>query len=537
MGQDVSGWGGAQAGATARARLGMPAFILASALANAGLYHLPLFGYARAHLDAASADGLFTLATLFVLATAVTALIFGLVALASQRLVKPLLVVAAVGNSIALYFVQAYGVVLDKTMMGNVFDTNWAEASGLFHPKLLLYVLLLGALPAWLLWKVPVRRSGFAARAAFVGAVLVAALGWGYADSRSWPWIDKNAKVLGGMTMPWSYAINGPRRLADLAHPREQKLLPPAHLAADAAGGKTIVVLVIGEAARAEDFSLYGYGRDTNPAMAAAGVVALPHARSCATYTTASLVCILSPFPSGGSSWEPLTSYLARSGVDVVWRTNNWGEPPMKVQTFERATALREGCQGDGCEHDEVLLRGLRERILASRDDRVFVVLHLNGSHGAAYATRYPPRFEAFKPACKSVELSQCTPASLVNAYDNTILYTDDVVGQAIGLLRGLAPARTALIYLSDHGESLGEYGLYLHGTPYAIAPDVQKDIPFVVWTSEAFRAHEDVAPEQREASATHSQANVFHSVMGALDLRSDVYRPELDVFARRAAP
>lgn len=532
----------ALAGAPSPARpwLGTPGLILLAALANAVLYHLPLYSYALRHLDAGSVGGVLTLVTLFVLATAVTALIVGLVSLVCERLVKPLLMVAALGNSVALYFVQAYGVVLDKAMMGNVFATNWAEASGLFHPRILLYLLLLGVLPCWLLWKAPVRRTPFARRAALVGAVLLVALGWGYANARSWPWIDKNSKVLGGMTMPWSYAINGPRRLADLATPRERKRLPPVTAAAAgaaagsvaAAGKKTVVMLVIGEAARRENFSLYGYPRPTNPAMAAAGAIALPNARACATYTTAALTCILSPFESGGASWEPLTSYLARSGVDVIWRSNNWGEPPMTVQTFERAQALRAACQGEGCEHDEVLLQGLAERIRASAQDRVFVVLHLVGSHGAAYYTRYPARFEAFKPACKSVELSRCTSQELVNAYDNTILYSDYVVGRAIALLRDLAPDPALLIYLSDHGESLGEYGLYLHGTPYAIAPDVQKDVPFVLWMSDAFRQHKDVAPAQRAAGATHSDANVFHSVMGAFDLRSDVYRPNLDVFA-----
>ncbi len=505
-----------------------PALILVAALANAALYHAPLYAFALANLDTGSARGLLTLLTLAVLVLATTCLVFGALALASERIVRPLLMVAAIGNSIALYFVLGYGVVLDKAMMGNVFATNAAEAGELFHPRILVYVLLLGALPCWLLSRVSVRRTTWLQRLAFLGLVFAVTVAWAYANAPSWLWLDKNARRLGGMTMPWSYVVNGSRRMVELAAPREQKLLPAAHSSAD---GKTVVVLLIGEAARAQNFSLYGYPRPTNPRLAKLGVAALPHARSCSTYTTASLACLLSHLDSGrAGSWEPLPSYLQRSGVDVVWRTRNWGEPPMKVQTFQRARELRPDCRGDGCDHDEVLLQGLEARIRASTQDRVFAVLHLGGSHGPSYHSKYPARFEAFKPVCTSVELQQCTHDELVNAYDNTIVYADHVVAETIALLQALAPRPALLMYLSDHGESLGEYGLYLHGTPYSIAPDVQKDIPFIVWMSPAFRARKSLQVPEHP-----SQAYVFHSVMGALDLRSEIYRPELDLFSDQA--
>ena len=501
-----------------------PQLVLAAALANAALFHAPLYAFALGSLDTATVRGLLTLATLVVLVFATTALLFGLAALASERLVKPLLMAVAVGNAIALYFVQAYGVVLDKAMMGNVFATNPAEAAELLHPRLLAYLLLLGALPCWLLTRVTLRPTPVLRRLAFPGVVLLATLGWAWANAPSWLWIDKNARRLGGMTMPWSYVVNGSRRLAELAAPRGQKLLPPARVATP---GKAIVVLLIGEAARSQNFALYGYPRPTNPVLAGTGdVVALPRGRSCSTYTTASVACMLS-HEGRGSGWEPLPSYLQRSGVDVIWRTRNWGEPRMAVQTFQRARELRAQCAGDGCEHDEVLLQGLGQRIRASMSERVFVVLHLGGSHGPAYHSKYPARFEAFEPVCKSVELQQCTGAELVNAYDNTIVYADHVVGRAIALLEEFPQTPSALMYVSDHGESLGEYGLYLHGTPYSIAPDVQKDIPFIVWTSAAFRERHALRVPDHV-----SQDYVFHSVMGAFDLRSDVYRPELDLFA-----
>jgi lipid A ethanolaminephosphotransferase len=510
-----------------------PRFILAASLLNATLYHVPLYSFGAANLDLSSATGALTLATLFVLVTLVSALIVGLVSLASERLVKPLSMVVAVANSVAVYFVHAYGVVLDKAMMGNVFNTNVAEASALFHPKILLYVLFLGILPALVAAQVTVRRTPFLRRLAFVCIVLTVGVSWGYANSTSWLWIDRNSKRLGGMTMPWSYVINGPIYLASLAKTREQKLLPPA---AFISSGKTVVMLVIDEAARAQNFSLYGYSRSTNPVLSKAGVVVLPHTRSCTTYTTASLTCILSHVaPNVMTSWEPLTSYLQRSGVDVIWRTNNTGEPPMTVQTFERADALRPDCHGDGCAHDGVLLQGLEQRIRASAQDHIFVVLHFGGSHGPAYYSKYPPRFETFRPVCRSVDMSQCTNDELINAYDNTIVYADYLVGQAIELLKGLAPMPAMLMFLSDHGESLGEYNLYLHGTPFTIAPDVQKDIPFLVWMSDAFKQRKGIPAAQLARGARHSQANLFHSVMDAFDMRSEIFNPDLDIFASGA--
>jgi lipid A ethanolaminephosphotransferase len=511
-------------------------FIVIVALANAALYHRPFYGFAVAHLDLSSANGLLTLAAVIFLLVFATALFLSLVSLVAPALVRPACMLGAFGNALALHFIESYGALLDKSMMGNVFNTDFAEASGLFHPKLLVYLAVLGALPCWALSRVGIRRSPLGRRAALPVLVLLIGVGWMYASSRSWLWIDQNARTLGGMTLPWSYVVNGARHgMARLAASREQTLLPPASFADDR---RTIVVLVIGEAARAQNFSLYGYRRPTNPLTTADGIVALPRSRACSTYTTASVLCILShadPRRQLARAYEPLPSYLHRHGVDVIWRARNWGEPRLEVDTYQRARDLRGACRGDGCDFDEALLTGLEPRIRSSTKNRIFVVLHQKGSHGPSYHAEYPPRFEAFAPVCRSVDLSRCTTEELVNAYDNTILYTDAFVHGAIEVLRAFPEAATALIYVSDHGESLGEYGLYLHGTPWSIAPDVQKDIPFLVWTSDAFRLKTRISPAQLDPQDGHTHANVFHSVMGAFDMRSAIYDARLDVFSHDA--
>jgi lipid A ethanolaminephosphotransferase len=161
------------------------------------------------------------------------------------------------------------------------------------------------------------------------------------------------------------------------------------------------------------------------------------------------------------------------------------------------------------------------------------VVLHQSGSHGPAYHTKYPREFEYFKPVCKSVELSKCTHEELVNAYDNTILYEDYFLHRVIGVLEQLRDTAALLIYVSDHGESLGEYGMYLHGLPYLIAPDVQKDIPFVIWMSDEFIRRKAVEIDRLESQRVHSQRDVFHSVMGAFSMHSDAYMGEYDIFSK----
>ena len=506
---------------------------IAIAVANAAIYHRPLYSFAAANLGLPSTGSILTIATICFLLIMTTVLALALLALISPRLLKPFCMISALCSAIALYFIETYGVVLDKTMISNVFNTNLAEVRGLLHPKILGYLLAFGLGPCWLLSRFTITDTPFLRRAVFFVLCVLIFVGLMYAASTTWLWIDKHSRKLGGLTLPWSYVV-GAMRVAsdDWPASREQQLLPPARFLRH---DKTVVVLVIGESARQKNFSLYGYQRNTNSFTTAAGVVALAHARACATYTTASLRCIVS---SGDTGWkrsvlsEPLPSYLHRHGVDVIWRTNNWGEPRIKVATYQRAEDIPGACQGDSCRYDEVLLHRLDERIRASPHEKIFVVLHLHGSHGPSYASEYPHSFEFFSPVCQSVVLTECTNGSLVNAYDNSIRYTDAVLAQLIDTLKTFAPIPTTLIYISDHGESLGEYGLYLHGTPYSIAPDAQLDIPFLVWMSPEFKQQHEISTDRLAQQKEHSQTNVFHSVMGAFGMRSDIYDAKRDVFS-----
>jgi lipid A ethanolaminephosphotransferase len=508
-------------------------FIVAVAMANAAIYHRPLYSFAAANLAFSSSGGVLTIVTLVFLSIIATTLGLGLFALVSLRLVKPLCMLGALCSALALYFIDTYGVVLDKSMIGNVFNTDFNEVRAVLHVKILGYVLFFGVAPCWLLSRFSIQPVPFLKRGAFVLVSVLILVGWMYAASTTWLWIDQYPRKLGGLTLPWSYIIGAFRIASDLrTASRQPILLPPAWILRH---GKTIVVLVIGESARAKNFSLYGYQRDTNPWTTAAGMTPLAHTRACAMYTTAALRYILSP---GESGWnpslrqEPLPSYLQRNGVDVIWRTNNWGEPPIAVRTYQRAEDIPGACQGDSCRYDQVLLHGLDARIRASPQERILVVLHLHGSHGPSYASQYPREFEFFSPVCKSVVLQQCTPESLINTYDNSIRYTDALLAQVIGILKDFSPTATTLMYISDHGDSLGEYGLYLHGSPYAIAPDVQIDVPFLVWMSPEFEQQNALTTPHLLQQTEHSQANIFHSIMGSLGMRSDIYEARRDIFS-----
>jgi len=507
-------------------------FITLFSLANAILYHRPLYIFATNNLDYSSINGSLTLLTLYVLVVFTSALFLALIALGFQGWVKPVSMLIVLGNSIALYFAEAYHIVFDRTMMGNVFNTNPQEAGELFHPKLLVYIFVYAVLPCLLLFRIRIRKIQLHKRSIFLLVLLLLFTGWSFANAKTWLWVDKNASKLGGMIMPWSYVINSIRwyQGAYFRNSRQETLLPTAHFIGS---GKEIVVLVIGEAARAQNFSLYGYQRPTNPLLAKDDVVVLPDATACATYTTASIECMLSHLGSGSSMltlFEPLPSYLQRNGVNVIWRTDNWGEPRLKIDVYERADSIRGSCKGEGCNYDEVLLTDLENKLQGSRRDKTFVVLHQHGSHGPSYFKNYPSSFEVFKPVCSSVDLQKCTNQELVNAYDNTVLYTDHFLDRVIALLKSFHEP-TVMLYVSDHGESLGEYGLFLHGTPYSIAPDVQKKVPFIVWMSDEFKQQRGIKNNDIGKGTHYSDDYVFHSVMGALGMRSEIYKKPLDIF------
>jgi Predicted membrane-associated, metal-dependent hydrolase len=304
-----------------------------------------------------------------------------------------------------------------------------------------------------------------------------------------------------------------------------------------------VLVLVIGETARAANFSLLGYARETNPELAKASVIAFSNVTSCGTSTEVSVPCMFSPWGRGNyderriRNSEGLLDVLAHAGYVVKWLDNQSGCKDVckgaGVEYEKMAPASAPDlCDATEC-HDEILVRRLASELKQVNRNTVFV-LHMMGNHGPAYFQRYPAAFRRFLPDCATAELRKCSREEVVNAYDNAILYTDHVLAQLIGTLtQEPRHLDSAMIYVSDHGESLGEHGLYLHGIPYAIAPDLQTHVPMVVWVSRQVVASGDVDESclRHKSQAALSHDNLFHSALGFLDVQTQAYQPALDIF------
>ncbi|MGP1561971.1 MAG: phosphoethanolamine--lipid A transferase EptA [Helicobacteraceae bacterium] len=513
--------------------LGLASFIAALSLANLVLYHKPLIKYTLANVEISSASGVLTLLTVIVAQFGASVLILSLFGLLWSGFVRIFAYVMLLGNAVALYFMDTYGVILTKAMMGNVFNTNSSEAGELLSLKILAYIAVFGVLPALVLFKIRIKKTPYLRRVWLLLGTFAGIAAWGLANSATWLWIDKNAKNIGGLSLPWSYIINAAAYKIETMPRTPQKLLPPLRIGAP--DKKQVSVLVIGEAARRANFSLYGYAKNTNPLLARAGVAVMPNATSCGTYTTKSIACMLSFKGSREGVFEnnePLPSYLKRFGVAVLWRTQNWGEPEIKTSSYKGGGEILKLCDKNCAEldYDNILLYKLKEEILARKENKIFVVLHQSGSHGPTYYKKYPPAFERFTPVCKTVDLAKCARESLVNAYDNTILYTDYLLAELISTLKDLNTS-AVMLYASDHGESLGEDGFYLHGAPKAIAPAFQTQIPFLVWMSDDFKREHGLTNASIIKREAYSQDYIFHSVLGSFDATSAIYDAALDIF------
>lgn len=497
-------------------------FALLFSFINLVLYHYPFFKFVFGNIDVKSLNGILLLISLIIAAILANAFFFYLVLFLLRKVGKWLMALFFIINAIAVYFVNTYGVIIDETMIGNVLNTNYEESSSFFSFGLVLYIILIGIIPSILLFRIKFVRVKPKKFLIHIFLTLIVLVFIAFANASNWLWIDKNSKTLGGLAMPWSYAVNISLFYKHKSEKNEKEILLPNATIKNTE--KSVFVLVIGESARSENFSLYGYKKETNPLLSKIENVHHYNAQSCATYTTAGLKCILE-HKDTGDLYEILPNYLFRNDVEVIWRSTNWGEPPVHVKNFDNKEALRENCEGESCEFDEILLKGLTEQVLASKKDKILVVLHTSTSHGPTYFKKYPAQFEKFSPVCKSVELANCTQEELINAYDNTIVYTDYILATLIDDLKHLEGYNSSMIFISDHGESLGENNLYMHGIPASIAPKEQLDIPFIVWLSDDSRKLKD--------SQEYSQHNIFHSVLDFLAVDSPIYDSNMSIFKK----
>ena len=495
-------------------------------------------------------EWLFALATIYV---ALAAFFVAFTILGTKWTFKPLLYIALPVTAALSYFMWEYGVVIDAGMLQNAVQTNPEEVRDLVSPGSVLYVTLLGLLPAWIVWKTPIafREFWHEVRVKFKWAMvaLLPALALFFPFFMNFTSVFReNPQLM--MSMAPSNAItavrkfikrnarSGPIVVKPFATDAVRSPLSPTHK-------KSVTVLVVGETARAANFSLNGYERETNPRLKAVpDLINYPDVKSCGTATAQSLPCMFSGLSrekspaSAAYIQENLLDVLKRAGLDVLWRENQAGCKAIceRIPTDHLTDMKLKAFTDMGENPDEILLDGLEDKIKAATGDSV-IVLHMMGSHGPAYYKRVPPNFRVFTPVCEQSQFSRCKNEEIVNAYDNTILYSDHVLGELIAKLEKLDASGTpaAMLYVSDHGESLGESGIYLHGMPYSIAPEVQKHVPMVIWLSPGYTAQTgiDTACLKAGASAPYSHDNYFHSVIGLTSVTTKAYDPKLDIFAK----
>ena len=450
----------------------------------------------------------------------------------------------------AQYFIWTFGVVIDRAMITNILDTTPAESFALMSGKMVLTLGLSGVLMVAFAWWIKISKAKTVWRSIAVRLlnilvsalliVLVAALF--YKDYAS---VFRNNKELVKSLSPsnsivainsW-YAHNKMDNLPLVKIGEDAVQKPEMH----SGPRKNLTILVLGETSRAQNFSLGGYERETNPRLKQDDVIYFANTTSCGTATAVSVPCMFSNMPRAhydeelAHHQEGVLDILQRAGIRVLWNDNDGGckgacdrVPHQNVTDLNLTGQCIEG----EC-YDEVLFHNLESYIDNLQQDGI-IVLHTIGSHGPTYYNRYPAEFRKFTPTCDTNEIQSCSQQQLTNTYDNTILYIDYVVDKTIKLLQSKQDKfTTSLVYLSDHGESLGEDGVYLHGLPWSIAPETQKHVPMLLWLSQDYQQRYGVSSQclqQRAKTDPYSQDNLFSTLLGLLGVDTHEYQATDDI-------
>lgn len=486
------------------------------------------------------------------LALLLTAIHFLLLAIfIPRRVAKPLLAILILATAFAAYYMGKYHVYLDPDMLRNIMRTDYREASELFTWGMIPAVAAYALPPLLLLARTDIRprplMRAVGIRLLWLFTAVAVTGASGFAIFKGLSSLMREKKEVRYLITPANYLYSGVRAFAnDSAATAREKIPVGADATLSAAWAQhkkpVLMIVVIGETARAANWGLSGYARQTTPELARLDVINFSDVTACGTNTEVSVPCMLSPYGRNSydetkiRSSESLLHVLKHAGLRVSWIDNQSGckgtcdgleslHPDVKASPAD--------CNSDGC-MDGAMLTGVRQLAEGSRESQV-IFLHTLGNHGPAYSKRYPESFKRFLPACESSDLGKCTQQEIVNAYDNALLYTDHVLAQAVEFLKTQQSSYdTALLYVSDHGESLGENGLFLHGIPYAIAPEIQKKVPMVAWFSDGYakRFSLDTQCLRQRAHSAVTHDHLFHTTLALLDVRTSALDDKYDFSA-----
>ncbi|CZF85818.1 phosphoethanolamine transferase EptA [Grimontia marina] len=486
---------------------------------------------------------------LFSIPVLITMLCFALFALLIWPWIyKPLLIALLLFSTLASYAMVSYGQYFNYSMIINVFETNQSEATSYLSFSLLFWLVCLFVIPTFVVAKAKVRFPASVKSLLLQKLVmLIVAIGvTGVIASlyyKDYAALVRNNSEIKALINPTNY-LSASFRYAK--YRLYEKDIPFQTLGTDAkdtrnTGTPNVIVLVVGETSRSINYSLNGYERNTNPRLSKENVISFQHVTSCGTATAVSVPCMFSIMThdtynaTTARHQEGVLDVLKHAKVNVSWIDNDGGCKGV-CDRIEHLSidpkSFKEDCAHGSC-YDSVLLNGLADRVKNANGDTV-IVLHLIGSHGPTYFERYPPEFRVFTPTCDTADIQNCSRQQVLNTYDNTIVYTDYVLSQVIDILDKYDNShQTAMLYLSDHGESLGEDGIYLHGLPYGIAPEEQTSVPMILWMSPSFQNGHKVDQtclKQNAKDISYSQDNLFHTLLGMASVSTRAYQPSLDM-------
>jgi len=466
--------------------------------------------------------------------------------LSSRWTLKPLLIVVVLISALTNYFMNTYHIVVDASMIRNTLQTDLHESMDLLSIKELLYLILLGILPAFIIYKIPLQKRPFKkvleskVKTLILSLVLIAISLFSF--NKYYTSFFREHKPLRYTVNPlyWIYSTG---KYISLTYNSAPLVLKPmgidAKVVADGAVPK-LVIMVVGEAARADHFSLNGYARETNPKLKMEEVINFPNMYSCGTSTAVSVPCMFSllsrdaySYKKGRAQENVIDVLKHTKKVALLWRDNNSDSKGVALRIpYEnyKISQNNQICSEGEC-RDIGMLKGLDSFIRKHQDKDILIVLHQMGNHGPAYYKRYTKAYEKFTPVCNTNQLESCIKEEITNAYDNAILYTDTFLSKVIAFLKTYDKShRTAMIYMADHGESLGENGLYLHGLPYFMAPDAQKHIGALMWFGTQMKRSIDITHLQSIASKKFSQDNLAYTLLGLFNVQTKVYQPKMDI-------
>ncbi|WP_133011345.1 phosphoethanolamine transferase [Marinomonas flavescens] len=465
-------------------------------------------------------------------------------------LAKPIFIFLLITSSLVSYAMLFYGISIDYGMIENAFETDSSEAASYLNLHSISWVIITGVIPSLLVAFAPMKpglalvRKIIAVVISFV--LLLIVVFFVYKDLSS---VGRNNSFLKRMVIPTYYLYSGYNYLHDtyFSTPMTFKHIgEDAKLAAKDNNEKpTLFFFILGETARSQNYALNGYAKNTNPYTEKQGVISFQNVHSCGTATAVSVPCMFSQQDRHDYNKERTYSQdnvmdiLQRAGVSLLWKENDGGDKDVakRIPKIELDRSRKDQfCNGSTC-LDMALLQGLDGEIAKMKGKEKLIVMHIMGSHGPTYYLRYPKAQQKFSPDCQTSEIEDCSIDQIVNTYDNTIVYTDYVISQAIDKLKALSDQyNTALFYISDHGESLGENGLYLHGVPYAVAPAFQTTVPLILWMSDGFKKSKGIneACLKSEAKAGgFSQDYIFSTLLGIMDVKTTAYDKNLDIYSR----